>query len=58
MLGHGSSSTRLYRSLGRAGVHVPKFWMVAPAVVLQKLVVDAGGPEPSYPGLPESLRLS
>ncbi|MNC94060.1 hypothetical protein D3C83_108260 [compost metagenome] len=36
------------------GKHVLKFWMVNPAVVLQKIVIDNGGIEPSYLGPPET----
>jgi hypothetical protein len=36
------------------GKHTIKYWMVSPAVVLQKIVGDMGGLQPSYLGPPET----
>ena len=42
--------------LATKGAHTLKFWVITPGVVLQKLVIDAGGLRPSYLGPPESYR--
>lgn len=36
------------------GRHTVKFWALDPAIVLQRLVINAGGLQPSYLGPPES----
>jgi hypothetical protein len=38
------------------GRHVLKLWMITPGVVVERIMVDAGGIRPSYLGPPESPR--
>jgi len=41
--------------IDRPGKHTIKYWMISPAVVLQKIVLDLGGLKPSFLGPPETF---
>jgi len=43
-------------TISSPGSHAFRIWMIDPAVVVQKIVVDCCGVKSSYLGPPESLR--
>jgi hypothetical protein len=45
-------------AIATPGKHVLKIWRVTPGVVLERIIIDAGGVRPSYLGPPESVRQS
>jgi hypothetical protein len=51
---NSSRTIRSTHELSKPGLHMLKIWMVDPAVVLEKIVVDLGGLKPSYLGPPIS----
>jgi len=50
-----STSTTTRHTIAAAGAHTLKIYMVDPGVLLEKIVIDAGGLRPSYLGPPETL---
>jgi len=53
---NGVRTVKSQHTVTAPGAHTFKVWMVDPAVVLQRIVVDTGGVKPSYLGPPESFR--
>ena len=45
-----------HHTISGKGKHILKYWMISPALVLQKLVIDFGGVKPSYLGPPETIK--
>jgi hypothetical protein len=56
-VGDGIRIVSSKHTISNPGQHVLKFWMVTPGVVLERLVINAGGVKPSYLGPPESPRV-
>jgi hypothetical protein len=54
MVGDSIKIAKTTHQIDKPGEHVLKFWMVDPGIVLQKVVIDAGGVKKSYLGPPES----
>ena len=44
-------------TIDKSGIHTLRVWMVTPGVVVERIVMDAGGVRPSYLGPPESQRI-
>ncbi|HET7536770.1 MAG TPA: hypothetical protein VFJ90_09965, partial [Candidatus Didemnitutus sp.] len=56
VVGNNARYTSSTHTVAKPGYHTLKIWMIDPAVVMQKLIVDLGGVKPSYLGPPESFR--
>ena len=55
-VGDNAHTGRSKHTILAPGYHTLKVWMIDPAVVMQKLIVNLGGLKPSYLGPPESFR--
>lgn len=53
-VGDGVRKVTTQHKLETRGQHVLKFWMITPGVVLERVIIDAGGVRPSYLGPVES----
>jgi hypothetical protein len=59
VVGDNARTVKSTHQIASPGYHTLKIWMVDPAVVVQKIVINTGGVKPSYLGPPESYhRLS
>jgi hypothetical protein len=59
VVGDNARTVKSTHPITSPGYHTLKIWMVDPAVVVQKIVINTGGVKPSYLGPPESFhRLS
>jgi hypothetical protein len=56
IVAEGAAQFTSKHRIARTGAHTLKFWAIDPGLVVQKLVVDAGGLKPSYLGPLESPR--
>ncbi len=56
VVGNNAHYAHSKHTIAKPGYHTLKIWMIDPAVVMQKFIVDLGGLKPSYLGPPESFR--
>ena len=56
-VGDGVRRVVTTHTVQKPGQHVLKIWMVTPGVVLERVIIDAGGLRPSYLGPVESPRV-
>ena len=57
-VGDGATVLTSTHAIASPGRHVLRVWAIDPGVVVQKILIDAGGLRPSYLGPPESYRVT